>query len=136
MENRDEQKSERRSLNYEALQKIILQNISKTKSRTFAKYTKQLIKQYIQNPYSNINNIRNVSAFLARNSMIYKKILAYYAQMPLFYYNLIYKPDFSKGVDYSKMIKAFQQVSSKLQEINMPKEFSTVIATALRDGVY
>lgn len=126
----------RKNINYAKMKEIMLQNVSKTRNRTFTQYTKDLIKQYIQNPYSNINNIRNVSAFLARTSMIYKKILAYYAQMPLFYYNLIYKSDFTKGIDYNKMMKSYMEVSAKLQEIHMQKEFSTVISTALRDGVY
>ena len=68
--------------------------------------------------------------------MIYKKILAYFAQMPLFSYNLIYKSDFQKGIDTSKMLKAYQDILQKLQSINMKKEFSTAIATALRDGAY
>lgn len=126
----------RKNINYAKMKEIMLQNVSKTRNRTFTQYTKELIKQYVQNPYSNINNIRNVSAFLARTSMIYKKILAYYAQMPLFYYNLIYKSDFTKGVDYNKMMKSYMDVASKLQEIHMQKEFSTVISTALRDGAY
>lgn len=128
--------TKRKNINYAKMKEIMLQNVGRTRSRTFTQYTKELIKQYIQNPYRNIDNIRNVSAFLARTSMIYKKILAYYPQMPLFYYNLIYKSDFTKGIDYNKMMKSYMDVASKLQEIHMQKEFSTVISTALRDGVY
>lgn len=123
-------------LDFAKVQELLLQNVKKARSKTFTQYTKELIKQYLKNPYSNIDNIRNVSAFLARTSMIYKKILAYFAQMPLFSYNLIYKSDFQKGIDTSKMMKAYQDVLLKLQQINMKKEFSTAIATALRDGAY
>ena len=123
-------------LDYAKIQEILLQNVGKSKNKTFTQYTKDLIKNYIKNPYTNINNIRNVSAFLARTSMIYKKILSYYAQMPLFSYNLIYKSDFTKGVDSKKFLKNYQDILLKLQQINFKKEFSTAIATALRDGVY
>lgn len=123
-------------LDYAKVQELLLQNVSKTKSKTFTQYTKDLIKQYLKNPYSNIDNIRNVSAFLARTSMIYKKIIAYFAQMPLFSYNILYKSDFQKGIDTNKYLKSYQDILQKLQQINMKKEFSTVIATALRDGVY
>mgnify|MGYP004510675591 CR=1 FL=1 len=123
-------------MNFEKVKELMLQNVSKTKSKTFVQYTKERLKTYIKNPYSNIDNIRNVSAFLARTSMIYKKILAYFAQMPLFYYNLVYRSDFSKEINYNKFIKSYQDVAQKLQEINMQKEFSSVISTALRDGVY
>lgn len=136
MEGKTVKAEKKEIINYSKLKEIMLQNVGKSKSRTFVQYTKDLIKQYIRNPQSNIDNIRSVSAFLARTSMIYKKILSYYAQMPLFYYNLIYKSDWTKGIDQNKMLKSFMDVSSKLQEIRMQKEFSTVIATALRDGVY
>ncbi len=129
-------KQKYREANFAKLQELLLNNVKKTKSKTFTQYTKELIKQYIRNPYANINSIRNVSMFLERSSMIYKKILAYYSQMPLYYYNLVYKSDFSKETDSSKMLKSYQDISQKLQEINMRKEFSTVIATALRDGAY
>lgn len=135
MENK-EKETKAQSLTFAQLKELMVQNVSKTKSKTFTQYTKERIKSYLRNPYNNINNIRSVSAFLARTSMIYKKILAYFAQMPLFYYNLIYKSDWSKGIDTTKMLKSYMDVSSKLQEINMQKEFSTVISTTLRDGVY
>ncbi len=123
-------------LNYAKMKELMLQNVSKSKNRTFIQYTKDLIKQYIRNPYGNINNIRNVSAFLARTSMIYKKILAYFAQMPLFYYNIIYKADFIKGIDQKKFMKSYMDIAARLQEIDMQKEFSPIISTALRDGIY
>lgn len=126
----------RHTLNYDKLKEIMVQNVNRSRSKTFTQYTKELIKQYLKNPYSNSNNIRQVSSFLVRNSMIYKKIISYFSQMPLFYYNIIYRSDLSKGVDASKLLKSYNDVSSRLQEINMQKEFSTVIATALRDGVY
>lgn len=125
-----------RQENFAKIKELLVQNVRKSKNKSFTRYTKELIKQYMQNPYSYIDSIREVSAYLARTSMIYKKIIAYFSQMPLFYYNLIYKSDFSTGVDYSNMMASYQDVSSKLQQINMQKEFSTVIATALRDGVY
>lgn len=123
-------------VNFAQLKELMLQNVSKSKSKTFVQYTKERIKQYLQNPYTNINNIRGVSAFLERNSMIYKKILAYFSQMPLFYYNLIYKSDWNTGIDTTSMLTEYMDISSKLQEIKMQKEFSSAIATALRDGVY
>lgn len=134
--NTKEKQTESRKIDYAKIQELLLQNVSKARSKTFTQYTKDLIKQYMKNPYSNIDNIRNVSAFLARTSMIYKKILAYFAQMPLFSYNVIYRPDFTKGIDNTKFMKAYQDVLIKLQQINMKKEFSTAIATALRDGAF
>lgn len=129
-------KQQRREANFAKLKELMLNNVSKTKSKTFTQYTKELIKQYTRNPYANISNIRNVSLFLERSSMTYKKILAYFSQMPLYHYNIIYKADFVKGVDPQKMLKSYQELSQRLQAINMAKEFQTVVATTLRDGAY
>ena len=127
---------DRRTINYSKLKEIMLQNVSRAKTKTFTQYTKDLIKQYLRNPYSNIDNIREVSRFLMRNSMIYKKIISYFAQMPLFTYNVIYKSDYNKSINQSKFLKQYNDIAQKLHGINMRKEFSTVIGTALRDGAY
>ena len=121
-------------LNFDKLRELMLQNVSKSSNKTYTQYTKELIKQYIQSPYANIDNIREVSRFLSRVSMIYKKILEYYATMPLFYYNVTYISDFTKETDKSKMLKSYQSLLKRLQQINMKKEFSSVISTAIRDG--
>lgn len=123
-------------LDFSKLEKLILQNVKNNRTNTYTQYTKERLKQYIRNPASNINVIRDISAFLARNSMIYKKILAYVAQLPLFAYNIIYRADLQNGLDNDNFLNSYQNVLTKLQEINMQKEFQTVISTALRDGVY
>ena len=135
MADEKETKKQRPKIDYAKIKEIMLQNVKRSRTKTFTQYTKDLIKQYIRNPYSNINAIRQVSVFLERSSMIYKKILEYFATMPLFYYNVINKVDFSKGVD-NNVLKSYNELLVKLQEINMRKEFPVIISTALRDGVY
>ena len=131
-----EAKEKVRQMRFEKIKELLLNNVGKTKTKTFTQYTKELVKNYVRNPYSSIANIRNVSNFLERNSMIYKKIIAYYAQMPLFDYNLTYKVEtLDTGID-ANILNEYKDVLVKLQEINMKKEFSKVIATALRDGAY
>ena len=56
---------------------ISLQNPQRNSNRSFIQYTKDLIKQYLQSPIANIDNIRQVSRFLSRVSMLYKKFLSY-----------------------------------------------------------
>ena len=80
-------------INYAQLKDIMLQNVSKSSTKTFTQYTKANIINYLKSPYTNLDNIRAVSQFLYRVSMIYKKIIEYTAQMPLFYYNISYKYD-------------------------------------------
>lgn len=124
-----------RQLKFEKLKELLLGSAKGTKSKTFTKYTKEQIKKYLQNPYANVQNIRNVSMFLERNSMIYKKIIDYYSKMPLFDYNITYKID-KIGSIKSSVMNEYIQVLKNLQEIPMKKEFSKIIATALRDGAF
>ena len=70
-------------INFAELQRILQQNISKGSNRTYSQYTKEKLKSYIKNPLANIDNIRDISAFLYRVSHNYKKIIEYYSYTPL-----------------------------------------------------
>lgn len=129
-------KKDRPKIDFEQLKQTILQNVKSTRSNTYVQYTKERLKTYIRNPASNINTLRDISAFLVRNSMIYKKIIAYIAQMPLYLYNILYRTDVAQGTTDDNFLSNYQQVLTRLQEFNMQKEFQTVVSTALRDGVY
>lgn len=134
-----EQKKEQKKLDFAQLQRdidLLIQNPNKTPSRTFIRRTKDLIKTYLLNPYTNIDAIRETSAFLSRTSMIYRKILSYFAHMPLFYYNVIYQFDITNPIDQNTLLSGYQDILKNLQKVSMEKEFSRVIATALRDGAY
>jgi len=123
-------------LDYELLKKQLLQNVKNTSSKTYAQYTKDRIKSYIQSPGTNVDNLREVSRFLSRNSMIYKKFLEYYATIPLYYYNVVYKCELSKDVNPSKAMKAYEALLKRLQSFRIKREFSNICATALRDGIF
>lgn len=124
-------------INFSQLQEVLTQNVSKTQTKTFTQYTKELIAQYTQNPYSNIDTIREVSNFLMRVSMPYKKIIEYYSSMPLFSYNLTYNtPDWTKPITQDEFMKEYQEAARRLNNINFEKNMSVAIATALRDGIY
>ncbi len=67
------------------IKSILERNVTKNSNKSFTQYTKDLIKQYVQSPNSNQDTIREISRFLCRNSMIYQKLIMYYASMPLFF---------------------------------------------------
>lgn len=123
-------------MTFEQLSDIMQRNVSKTSSKSYIQYTKELIKSYIANPTANQDTLREVSRFLVRNSMIYKKMIYYYATMPLFLYSVTQCNDLSKSIAVSKSLKEYEEVLRRLNAIDMAKEFYTIIATALRDGIY
>ena len=125
------------SLNFANLQKLLQQNVSKTQTRSFVTYTKEKIKSYLINPLANINNIREVSQFVYRVSNIYKKVIWYFADLPLYSYNLIYnQSNWSSPSGSSDFLKNYQKVATRLQQWNMPQEMAKILATTLRDGIY
>ena len=69
-------------INFQELQRILQQNISKGTSKTYTQYTKEKLQSYIKSPLANIDNLRDISAFLYRISHNYKKIIEYYAYTP------------------------------------------------------
>ena len=118
------------------LRELILQNIKRSNSPSATQYTKSLVRQYLQNPYSYRSQIIGVSRFLWRMSTLYKKIVMYYALMPLYNYNVVEKVDFTKKVNTNKLLKDYENVLKRLNKFNFKNEFSTAIALAIRDGVY
>ena len=122
-------------INYEQLKQVMLQNVGKTASKTYAQYTKERLQGYLTSPYTNLDTIRDVSNFLYRVSMPYKKIIEYYSSMLLFSYNVIYKSDFSDSID-SNFLTSYQEVLQRLENMHLSTELPNVVATVLRDGVY
>ena len=55
-------------INFAELQRILQQNISKGTSKTYTQYTKEKLQSYIKSPLANIDNLRDISAFLYRIS--------------------------------------------------------------------
>lgn len=124
-------------LNYAELKRLMMQNVGKTQSKTFTQYTKEKIQSYILNPLSNLDNIRDVSQFVYRVSNLYKKVIDYFAGMLVYSYNVVYESkDWSKNISSKDFLKNYQTVLQRLNNINMPHEMGTIVATALRDGIY
>lgn len=121
---------------FSKIQELLQKNVSKTQNKSFMQYTKDLIKQYLASPSSNIDTIRDVSRFLVRNSMIYKKMIYYYSTAPLFLYSVTQENSLSKEINSGKALKGYEDVLKRLNNFNMTKELYTVVATAIRDGIY
>lgn len=125
-----------RMANSEKVKELLLQNVKKSTSRSFTQYTKSLVKQYMQNPQTNKDRIRGLSQYLYRASTLYRKIILYYACMPLYNYYVIEKIDLTKEYDNSKSTKKYNNIIQKLQQVNIRNEFAQMIALAILNGAY
>lgn len=123
-------------LAFAKMKEIMQRNPNANISKTFTQYTKELLKQYIGSPANNQDTLREISRFLARNSMLYQKILMYYASIPLFYYNITQMNDFSSEIDFEQSTKDYQKVLEYFNALNLRREGYTSLYIALRDGVY
>lgn len=124
-------------INFAELQRIMMQNVSKTTTKTFVQYTKERLQTYIKNPFTNLDNIRDVSNFLYRVSHNYKKIIEYYALMPLYSYNIEYDvPDYSKGANVKDFLSGYQELCVRLDNMNLKRMGVQILSTTLRDGIY
>ena len=123
-------KSYAQLLDFAALQNILTQNVSKTQTKTYVQYTKEKLITYIQSPLANIDNIRDVSQYLYRISSNYRTLINYYANMPLYSYNVIYKNDnWTKKLTSKTFMTDYQTVCSRLQNMNLKSLSPKIIAS-------
>ena len=124
------------TITFAKMQEILQRNPMRNVNKTFTQYTKDLVKTYLQSPNANQDTLREISRFLARNSMLYQKILMHYASIPLFNYNITPQDDFLEQNDYEKIIKNYQKVISTFNRFDIKKEGFNALYFALRDGFY
>lgn len=124
------------TVNFAKIKEIMQRNVARGYNKTFAQYTKDLIKTYVQSPNANQDTLREISRFLCRNSMIYQKLIMYYASMPLFHYNITQINDLSKAISAEKASKNYAKVLERFHQFNLKKEGYTALFLAIRDGAY
>ena len=123
-------------LTFEQLRELIQRNVNRSVNKSFTQYTRELLEQYTVNPVSNIDNLREVSRFLTRVSMIYKQMISYFSTMPLYTYNITPFFDYTQEVQPDQTLKKYQKVLKAFNSFNMFKELSNVVSITIRDGFY
>ena len=123
-------------LTYAKLNEILERDVRRAVNRSYTQYAKENIITYLQNPATNLDNIREVSRFLERYSMIYRILMTYYAVSPLYFYNLTETSDISKSIERKKLTKTYNKVAKQLHGFDIKENFSTAIYRTVRDGMY
>ena len=118
------------------IEEILFRNVRRNTSKTFTQYTKEMIRQFLLSPAANQDALRNVSRFLERNSMIYQKLLMYYAAMPLFHYNITQNNNLTKEIDPQKTLKKYMQTLEEFSNFDLKVNGYSALYIAIRDGFY
>lgn len=123
-------------ISFAKLQELLQRNVGKNLSKTYTQYTRDLLDSYAQSPLNNIDNIREVSRFLTRVSMLYKQMISYFSTMPLYTYNITPLSDYTKDYDPEKQLKNYEKVLKTFHSFKMAQELQNVISNVIRDGIY
>lgn len=121
---------------FSTLEKLTLNDITKTVSKTYTTYTKDNYRTYIQNPKTNEKNLREMSRFFYRVSNPYKRLLRYYTSIPLFYWNLLPRIDIDNPPETETLKKQYYKMLNMLNRMNLPNEMRNVVLQTLVDGVF
>ena len=126
------------AMDYSKLTQLIIKDLTKTNSKNvfYKKYSKDDILTYLQNPDRNEKNLRNMSRFLYDNSAHYRRLISYFADMPLFYYTV--EP---LGLDTSKVnLKTFKLAYSRacntIENMNIYHEFNKILKIAFKEDIF
>ena len=123
-------------INRQEIAELLMRNVRRNVSKTFTQYTKEMIRQFLLSPALNQDALRSVSRFLERNSMIYQKLLMYYAAMPLFHYNITQLNDLNKDIDAKKSLKKYLQTVEEFSHFDLKTHGYSALYIAIRDGFY
>lgn len=123
-------------VDFAKIQEILQRNPSRTVTKTFTQYTKDLVKTYLQSPATNQDTLREISRFLCRNSMLYQKMIMHYATIPMFNYNITPTDDLTQDFDLETLMKNYQKVLYEFNRFDIKKEGYNALYFAIRDGFY
>lgn len=123
-------------ISFEKIKELLQRNVTKTVSKTYTQYTRELLDTYAQSPLNNIDNLREISRFLTRVSMLYKQMISYFSTMPLYTYNITPLSDYSTDYNFDTQLKNYEKVLKIFHRFKMSKELQNVVANVIRDGMY
>lgn len=103
---------------------------------SFADTTKETLLSYMKNPKRNEKKIRDVSIAMYNSSTHYKRLILYYALMPIWSYVL--KPvDFDTKKKKEKSLRTtYQKAAEKVNMMNLKHEMQKAMIIGLREGIF
>lgn len=116
---------------------IGLRDLTKNETRTYTVFSKETLRRYLQNPFSNQANLRNLSKFLYRYSQNYRRILNYNASMiDLNSRSVIPLIDITGTNNPSAVLSTYYNTLIELDKMNMQKEIYKCALIAWREDTF
>ena len=114
-----------------------LRDITKTATKAVTAFSKESLRNYLQNIGSNEKNLRNLSRYLFYRCHAYYRLIMYNATMfDLHARSVIPQYDLVKVPDVKKTLKSYQDTLKILDELNLQYEFLKAFALAFREDVF
>ena len=103
---------------------------------SFSDTEKKKLLEYLKSPKRNEKNIRNISIAMYNSSTHYKRLILYYALMPIWSY--ILEPlNFNVTTKKPKSITSgYQKAAEKVQMMNLKHEMQKAMIIGLREGIF
>ena len=97
-----------------------LVDLTRNESRTYTTFNKEVLRTYLQNPFSNQNNIRELSRYLYRILGTYARIIRYYANMiDMSAYSVVPNYDITQEPDKEAIRLQYMETVQKLENMNL-----------------
>ena len=130
-------------LTYAKRSRITYRNANDTNNSGFglsySMYKKDSIVDYLQNPENYEVALRNMSRTLYNTSSQYKRLIQYFAEMPLFAY-VIYPTDFDPYIqrtedEINSFRKTYTKARNSVDILNVRHEFGRILEKAYKEDV-
>jgi hypothetical protein len=136
----EEQKQQQLLFALKKLQLVNLDNYPyRTQEKIIGKYTKEQLKKAMEAPELDVNNktLRNISKFLYNASNHYKRIINHFATLLTFdYYIDVQGISIDDKINTKKFRKAYQDIATILENMNLKHEFGKVALHVFKEGAY
>lgn len=122
---------------FSGLSKLILRDLNDNQqSPSFYKYTKDQIATFINNPYTNEQNIRNAVVYLYNVSSHFRRLIQYFTGLSdLSYVVSPYKIDTS-STNPKTLKRNYQRVLNAMCSFSVKNQFAKILTVCLREDVF
>lgn len=121
----------------EALDLLQVQNPTKSATKAFSTFTKENLRTYLENPFSNSKNLRNLSKYLYYRSQVYRRLIQYNANMINLQYRSVIPPfNITEDNDPQTVLQSYADTLSLLEKMNLNLAFKPACITAFREDVF